>query len=56
MEYSRKILSYLERTSQYDTTHMMSMTDPIVISVKILRIYSGCSMEKDFTKLIYMNP
>ena len=35
---------------------MMSMTDLIAISVKIIRIYSGCSLEKEFTESIRMNP
>ena len=35
---------------------MMSMTDPIAISVEILRIDSRCSLEKEFTKLICINP
>ena len=37
-------------------THMMTMGDPVGISVDTLRIYSGCSLEKEFTKLIHMNP
>ena len=35
---------------------MMSIVDPIAISVEILRIDSGCSLEKEFNKLICMNP
>ena len=35
---------------------MMSMVDLIVISVETLRIDSGCSLKKAFTKLIHMNP
>ena len=35
---------------------MMNMADPIAIGVVILRIDSKCSMEKDFTELIRMNP
>ena len=34
---------------------MMSMVDPIAIRVETLRIDSGCSMEKEFTELIYLN-
>ena len=34
----------------------MSMADPIAIGVEILRINSGCSLEKEFTELICMNP
>ena len=35
---------------------MMSMVDPIAIDVETLRIDSGCSLEKEFTELICMNP
>ena len=35
---------------------MMSMADPIAIGVETLRIDSGCSLEKEFTELIRMNP
>ena len=35
---------------------MMSMVDHIAIDVETLRIYSGCSLEKDFIELIYLNP
>ena len=34
---------------------MMSMADPIAINVETLTIASGCSLEKEFTKLIRMN-
>ena len=33
-----------------------SMADPIAIGVETLRIDTGCSLENEFTKLIYMNP
>ena len=56
-------MGYLRRTSNYpkriilsNPTHMMSMTDPIAIGVETLRIDSGCSLEKEFTVLIRMNP
>ena len=56
-------MGYLGRTSNYperiilsNPTHMMSMTDPISIDVKTLRIDSGFSLEKEFTELIFMNP
>ena len=35
---------------------MMSMTDLVAIGVEIERIDSGCSLEKEFTELIHMNP
>ena len=34
----------------------MSMVDRVTIGVETLRIDNGCSLEKEFTKLIYMNP
>ena len=36
-------------------THIMSMADPIAISVETLRIDSGCSLDKESTKLIRIN-
>ena len=35
---------------------MMIMADAIAINVETLRIDSGCSLEKEFTELIHMNP
>ena len=34
---------------------MMSMVDPVAITLEILRIDSGCSLVKEFTKLVHMN-
>ena len=51
-----KDIEYPERISLSNTTHMMSMTDPITIGVETLRINSWCYLEKDFTELIRMNP
>ena len=56
MGYSRRISNYPERIALSNPSHMMSMAYPIAIGVKILRIDSGCSLEKEFTELIYMNP
>ena len=56
MGYSRRTSYYLERIVLSTPTHMMSMADPIAISVETLRIDSGCFLEKEFTKLIRMNP
>ena len=56
MRYSRRISSYPKRIILSDPTHIMRMTDPVAISVKTLRIDSGCSLEKEFTELIRMNP
>ena len=34
----------------------MNMVDLVAIGVKTLRLDSGCSLEKNFTKLIDINP
>ena len=56
MGCSRRTSNYLERITLSNPTHMMSMADPIAISVETLRIDSGWSLEKEFTELIRMNP
>ena len=56
MGYSRRRSNYLERITLFDLTHMMSMVDPLAIGVETPRIDSGCSLEKEFTELIRMNP
>ena len=56
MGYLRKTSNYLEKIILFNPTHMMSMVDPVAIRVETLRIDSGCSLEKMFTKLIRMNP
>ena len=56
MGYSRRASNYPERISLSNLTDMMSMADPIAIGVETLRIDSGCSLEKEFTELIRMNP
>ena len=48
--------NYSERIALSNPTHMMSMADPIAISVETLRIDGGCSLEKEFIELIHMNP
>ena len=55
MGYLRRTLNYLERITLSNLTHMMSMVDSIAIRVKTIKIDSGCSFEKEFTKLICMN-
>ena len=49
-------LNYLERITLSNLIHMMSMVDHVAIGVETPRIDSRCSLEKDFTKLICMNP
>ena len=56
MGYSRRTSNYPERITLSNLIHMMSMADPIAIGVETLRIDSGCSLEKEFTELIRMNP
>ena len=54
--YSRRTSNYSERITLSDLTHMMSMIDPVAIGVETPRIDSGCSLEKEFSELICMNP
>ena len=54
--YSRRTSNYPERIALSNPSHMMSMADPIAIGVKTLRIDIGCSLDKEFTELIRMNP
>ena len=56
MGYSRRTSNYSERIPLSNPIHLMSMTDPVAIGVETLMIDSGCSLEKEFTKLIRMNP
>ena len=56
MVYSRKTSNYLERITLSNPTQMMSIDDPVAISMEILRINSECSLKKEFSELIRMNP
>ena len=56
MGYSRRTSNYSEIIALSNPTHMMSMTDLMAIGMETLRIDSGCSLEKEFTELIRMNP
>ena len=56
MGYSRWRLNYLEIITLSNLTHIMSMIDSVAISVKIIRIDRGFSLEKEFIELIHMNP
>ena len=49
-------LNYPERITLSNPIHIMSMVDPIAIGVETLRIDGGCSLDKEFTELIRMNP
>ena len=55
MGYSRRTSNYLKIIALSNPTQMMSMSDPRAIGELTLRIDSGCSLEKEFTKLICMN-
>ena len=56
MGYSRRTSNYSKRITLSDLTHKMSMADLVAISIEILRIHGGCSLEKEFTEFISMNP
>ena len=56
MGYSRRTSNYLERITISDSTHMMSMVDPVAIDVETLEIDCGCSLEIELTEYISMNP
>ena len=56
MRYLRWTSNYPEIITQSNPTHMMSMADLVAISVETLRIDSGCSLEKELTELININP
>ena len=48
--------NYLERITLSNPTNMMIMVDLVAIEVETPRIDSRCTKEKDFIKLICMNP
>ena len=56
MGYLRRTSNYPERIALSDLTHMMSLANPVAIGVETTRIDSRCSLEKEFTELICMNP
>ena len=56
MGYSRRTSNYPKRIALFDPTHMMSTADLVAINIETLRIDNGCSFEKEFTKLIHINP
>ena len=56
MRYLRRTSNYPERITLIVLAHMMSMADHVAIGVETPRIDSGCSLEKEFTELIRMNP
>ena len=54
--YLRGTLNDMKRMILSDATHMMSMADLVAIKVETPKIDSGCSLKKEFTELIFMNP
>ena len=50
------ISNYSKRITLSYPSHMVSMVDLLAISVEKPKINSGCSLEKEFAKLICMNP
>ena len=55
MRYFRGTLNYLKRIVLSDSTHIMSMDDPLAISVETLTIDGGCYLEKEFAGLMRMH-
>ena len=56
MGYSRRTSNYPKRVALSDLTHIISMANPVAISVETPRIDKGFSVEKEFTELMRMNP
>ena len=56
VRYLRGTSNSPERIKLSDSTYMMSMADLVAIGMETLRINNECSLEKDFTQLIRMNP
>ena len=56
MGYLRRTSNYIERIILFDLIYMMSMVDLMTIGMETLKIDNGCSLEKEFTNLIHMNP
>ena len=56
MGYSRRTSNYPKKIALSDPTHMMSIVDLVAITMETLMIDSGCSLKKEFTELIHMNP
>ena len=56
MRYSRTTSNYSKRITLYDVTHMIGMTIHVAIGVETPRLDHGCSLDKEFIDLIYINP
>ena len=51
-----RVIELSRKNNISNLSHMMSMAKPIANDVETLRKDSGCSLEKEFTELIRMNP
>ena len=56
MRYLRRTSNYLERLIIFDVAHMISIAYLVAIRVERPRIGIGCSLKKEFTEVIHMNP
>ena len=56
MGYSSRTSNYPEIITLFDLTHLMSIANPVANGLETLKIDSMCSLEKEFTELICMNP
>ena len=56
MGYYTTTLNYPKRIFLSNPIYMMSTADPVAIGVDTLKIDNECSLEKEFTELIHMNP
>ena len=54
--YYTTTLNYPKTIFLSNPIYMMSMADPVAIGVDTLKIDNECSLEKEFTELIHMNP
>ena len=55
MGYLKRTSNYLEGITLFDPTYKMSVTNHVAVGVNTLRIYTGCSLEKEFIELIRIN-
>ena len=56
MSYLRRTSNYPERVALSDPTDIMNMVELLAIVVETPKIDIGCSLEKEFIKLICINP
>ena len=56
VRYLRRTLNYHERITLFVLTHVMTMADHMAIGVEAPKIDSRCSLEREFTELIWVNP